>query len=148
MVVCPLFYLFWFTFRFHPSILRGRVSRWMSHVINIYTSPLNYECAINQKRVFESRSSPLNSNHIKAQGKACVLLFVMATGRLLSQCLENITHTVTCWIPLLVEPFMDMLINTINICLFLAKTIRLDIGKIYYNNSTSLMKNVFILLEL
>ena len=87
----------WFTFGLIlilHAVLHGRVFWWMNHVINIYTSPLNYECAINQKRFFEPRPRPLNSNPIKAQGKACSLLFVRATGGLLSQYTRKILHIV------------------------------------------------------
>lgn len=129
------------------AVLCGRVSWWMSRVINIYTSPLNYECAINVKRFFEPRPRPLNLNHIKAQGKAWSLLFVMATVRLHSQYSENITPTVAIWIPLHLEPFMDVL-NQHSVSISdSGKNIGLDIGKISYNhnNTTGLMKSLQIL---
>ncbi len=124
------------------AVLRGRVSWWMSRVINIYTSPLNYECAINQKRFFEPRPRPPNLNYIKAQGKTCGLLSVMATGRLLSYYVENITHTVASWMPPLVGPFMDVLIqHSVSIWLwFWQKT--LDWIYSHYNNTSNVMKNL------
>lgn len=71
--------------------------------------------AIEQKRFFESRPRPLNLNRIKkheggGEAEQCGLLCVTSTGRLLSQYVENMTHTEASWITPLSQPFMDVMI--------------------------------------